>query len=385
MKNVLILLLAPIILLSACRSSKDYLERKDEDKALAEAIKKLGKSPNDEKALAAVPVLYSAIKTKHLENITSLNKSLAIGRWDKIINEYNYLQQAYEAIVNNTAAYKAITPESYAAPLMDAKDKAAAEYYNEAEKLLETGIKSDSKLAYSYYKKADKYVPGYKDVAAKKQLALDNAVVNVVVNPIWDNSFFYSSGFGNYGLNYSNEYFQQTLVRELNYENNNNLYAARFYNDWELRRSNISPDWIIDLRLSNMNIPYPQTQGYQRSVSNTIEMGKDSSGRPISKTVYATMYITRHYFNANGTMEVVIKDMENRGRIISNRSFSESVRWERESATYSGDERALSSSDWTLINNSRYSNEYRREDVLTELYRKIYPRVKNEISYAVRW
>ena len=37
-----------------------------------------------------------------------------------------------------------------------------------------------------------------------------------------------------------------------------------------------------------------------------------------------------------------------------------------------------------MVSYSRY-NEPRKEDVLNELYRKIYPQVKNRISYAVDW
>ena len=36
------------------------------------------------------------------------------------------------------------------------------------------------------------------------------------------------------------------------------------------------------------------------------------------------------------------------------------------------------------MNNSNY-NEPRKEDVLNELYRKLYPQIKNRISYAVDW
>ncbi len=41
--------------------------------------------------------------------------------------------------------------------------------------------------------------------------AYENAIVNVMINPVQDNSFFFNSGWGNSGYNYSNEYFQQTL------------------------------------------------------------------------------------------------------------------------------------------------------------------------------
>jgi hypothetical protein len=210
--------------------------------------------------------------------------------------------------------------------------------------------------------------------------AYENAIVNVVINRVQDNSFFYNSGWGN-GYNYSNEYFQNTLVRELN--NNNNRYAARFYTDWEERRDNIQPDWNIDLRLRNMDIPQPISYQYNRNVSESVQVGTDTAGKPVYNTVYATLYITRMSFNARADMELIIRDIA-AGKNLLYRNFNETYRWEEEMATFNGDSRALSSRDWQMINGSGY-NTPRKEDVLNELYRKIYPQVKNNIIRSVEW
>jgi hypothetical protein len=91
-------------------------------------------------------------------------------------------------------------------------------------------------------------------------------------------------------------------------------------------------------------------------------------------------------FTARADMEVTIRDLET-GKNISYNSFRDDYRWEQESADFSGDSRALSSYDWNIINNNRggYYNTPQKEDILNELYRKIYPQVKNSISYAVDW
>ena len=76
-----------------------------------------------------------------------------------------------------------------------------------------------------------------------------------------------------------------------------------------------------------------------------------------------------------------IRDLKN-GANISYRTFREDYRWEQETATYSGDSRALSQRDWDLVN-ARYSMP-RKDEVLNELYRKIYPQVLNSIRNSVR-
>ena len=64
----------------------------------------------------------------------------------------------------------------------------------------------------------------------------------------------------------------------------------------------------------------------------------------------------------------------------------EDYRWQEEYADYTGDSRALSASDWQLVNNNnRMNNQPNKEEVLTELYRRIYPQVKSSITYAVDW
>ncbi|MBC7536975.1 MAG: hypothetical protein H7258_14895 [Ferruginibacter sp.] len=380
MKRLIPFILA-LAVLSSCGSSKNYLERSDADKALQDAVKKLNKNNSDENASQALPVLYRAITENHLAKIKSFETSEELNRWDKIINEYEYLQNAYEAIVNSSASFKLVDPKSYSTALLETKQAAAEAYYVYANSFYDQPGRENAKKAYTNFKKSERYIPGYKDAKLNMDRAYEQGIVNVVINPVEDNSFFFNSGWGNSGYNYSNEYFQQTLVRELG--NNSNRYPARFYTDWQARRDNIKPDWVIDLRLANMNIPYPLTNSYSRNVNAQIQTGTDTSGKAIYNTVYATLNVTRMSFTARADMEVNIKDIAT-GKNVSYRSFRDDYRWEQEKGSYTGDSRALSNRDWQLINNSSYYAP-RKEDVLNELYRKIYPQVKNNISYAVDW
>ncbi len=369
-----------LFMFSACSSAKkNYLERSDTDKALFDAVKALKKNSNDTAAGNALPTLYSLSQQRHLRRIESLQGMQELSRWDKIIDEYESMQNIHNAIIDVDAAYRAVTPANYQPNIYTLKQQAAQDYYNEAESYLSLNGRDNAKKAYTHFKKADRFVPGFKDSKEKMDLAYQNAIVNVQVNPVQDNSYFFNSSWGNYGYNYSNEYFQQTLVRELR---NSNRYPARFYTDWEARRDNVQPDWVVDLTLRGMNIPSPQRYRYSRNTSRQIESGRDSSGKPIYQTVYATIHISRESLTARGEMEVLVNDVTT-GKIITRNNFRAEYSWMEEYATYSGDSRALSASDWNLVNN-RY-NEPRKEDILNELYRKIYPQVKNRIIYAVDW
>jgi cell fate (sporulation/competence/biofilm development) regulator YlbF (YheA/YmcA/DUF963 family) len=381
MKHIFYTLIS-LLLLSGCKTGKDYLSRSDNDNTLFDAIKTLKKRNNDSTALNALPVLYNLAQQRNLRKINSYSSSRELSRWDKMIDAYSTLQEMYQAIIENDAASRVVTPVNYQQTIYDLKQEAAADYYAAATGFLNKSTRADAKQAYNYFKKADKLVPGFEDAKMKMDEAYENAIVNVVINPVQDNSYFFNTGWGNYGYNYSNEYFQQTLVRELK-GTNSSRYPARFYTDWEARRDHVKPDWEVNLTLRNMNIPRPLTNTYSRNASQQVEIGRDTSGKIIYKTVYARINIARQSFTANADMEMYITDIATRKNIVYN-TFREDFRWEEEHATYDGDSRALSANDWALINNNHY-NEPRKEDVLNELYRKLYPQIKNKITYAVDW
>ena len=386
MKRILPLLLLVSIGFTACKSSKNYLERSDEDRALQDAVKRLNKNATDEDALAAVPVLYKSITATRTGRIKSYQSGGDLGRWDKIISEYNQLQSAYSSIINNTAAFKLVTPDNYSSQLLEARQAAAEEYYTYAQGFFIRDGRDNAKKAYSSFKKANSYIDGgYKDAQAKMNEAYENAIVDVVINPVQDNSFFTNSGWGNSWNSYSNDYFQRALVRDLAYNNNSNNrnYAARFYSDWEAQRENIKNDWEVNLLLRNMEIPQPSRYNYRQNRSTKIEAGKDTAGKPVYQTVYATVNLTRYSFTAYANMDVQIKDIIT-PRNISSRSFREDFRWQQERGTYSGDSRALTSQDWEAINN-RDHYEPRREQVVDELYKKLYNQILNHIRYSVEW
>lgn len=374
--------LISLVILVSCKTNKEYLSRSDNDNTLFDAIKTLKKHNSDTAALNALPVLYSAAQQRNLRKINSYSTSNNIDRWDKMINAYGTLQEMHDAIIESDAASRVVSPVNYQQTIYDLKQQAAADYYGLATEFLNKPGRNDAKAAYGYFKKADKLVPGYQDASLKMDEAYQNAIVNVVINPVQDNSYFFNTGWGNSGYNYSNEYFQQTLVRELK-GINSNRYPARFYTDWEARRDNVQPDWEVNLVLRDMNLPRPQTYAYTRNASQQVEIGRDTSGKVVYRTVYATVNIARQSFTAYANMEINIKDLVTGKNIVYN-TFREDYTWQQEHATYNGDSRALSANDWALINNSYY-NEPRKEDVLNELYRKLYPQVKNKISYAVDW
>lgn len=380
-KHLPALFLLVALFLVSCKASKNYLERSDETKALRDAVKQLGKDNNDEKALAAIPVLYQNITANRLKQIQDLKSSPDINRFDKTINLYQELQDAYEAIINSPSAFKLVTPVSYDAELFEAKQAAADAYYNAGKSELNKSDRASAKKAYGFFNKSESFMPGFRDAKSMAQQAYDQAIVYVVINPIQDNSWF-SNQTWNSGLSYSNDYFQQSLVRDLS-NLNNAYYPSAFYTDWQARSQNINPDWVVNMTVRNIIMPYTPTEyRYKKNLSAEIEIGKDTSGKPVRKTVHATLNIIRSTIIARADMDVSINDINN-GDLVSRRNFNEEYRWQTERATYTGDSRALGSGDWEMIN--RVYHIPVRDVLLEELYRRIYPEVRSFLTYAVQW
>lgn len=381
MKNILYSIVA-ILLLASCKTSKDYLGRSGEDKTLFDIVKKLNKQSNDENATKALPVVYRQAQERHLKKISTYSSYNDISRWDKISNEYNILQNMFDAIDNSGAASRIISPKSYQNEITEIRNSAAEDYYRQGENYLGYDSRENGKKAYASFKKADNWVRDFKGSKAKMEEAYNNSIVNVVISPVQDNSFFFNTGWGNMGYNYSNEYFQQNLVRDLGGKYSNR-YPARFYTDWEAKQDNIVPDWVVDLTLRNMDIPRPSVTNYNRNASKQIEIGRDTAGKSVYKTVYASLNIQRQSFSARAQMDVNIVEVSTRRNIAYN-SYNDTYYWQEEIATYSGDKRALSNEEWALVNNNNFRSP-QKEDILNQLYRNIYPQVKARISNEVDW
>jgi hypothetical protein len=162
-------------------------------------------------------------------------------------------------------------------------------------------------------------------------------------------------------------------------------YPAKFYTERQAKRDNLQPDWVIDLRLRDINVPQPKQTNQSRNATANVETGKDTSGRPVYQKVTAIVYSNIKNYTARCRMDLTITDIKAH-RDISFNTYTEDYNWQETTYSYTGDYRALTRDDLDKINNTQTINQQpRKEEILNQLYRKIYPQVKNKISYEVGW
>lgn len=381
MKKYIYLYLSIITLIFISCGSANRISKTSEDKALLSVLKKLDKDPSSSELKTTITHLYNEAAKSHLDKIEVFNTLTEADRWDKIIKEYEALKNLSYVISSSATAVKLVNAPSYIPELQTAKQNGAEAYYTLGITEMNNSDKQSARNAYYAFKRANEFVPGYKDVPQQIKITYQNSIVKVVINPVSDNTYFYNSmGWNNYGNNFNNDYFQRSLVNDLGGNYNKNSLAL-FYTDWEARRQSIRPDWEVNLTWIYLNIPQPLTNQYSRNVSRQIETGRDTSGKVYYQTVTATLFIIKKYFTASGDMELSITDSNNGKNITSNR-YSDQFDWQEEYATYRGDSRALSSNDYALLNNNNYQVP-RKEEILDQLSQRIYPQVKSRIARVV--
>ncbi|MEO6288847.1 MAG: hypothetical protein ABIO76_02935 [Ginsengibacter sp.] len=372
-----------LFFMASCRSSRNSIASTQEDKLLLAALKKLDKNSNDTTLQNSFSKFYFEAAKVHLDNIDIYNTLIEVAKWNKIIKEYESLQRLTDVINSSITAKRLVKAPPYGPQISVAKQNAASDFYNIGVSYLQNNDKESFHNAYLAFQKSQEFDPGYKDAKRQMDVALQNSILNVVVNPVTDNSFYYNNaGWNSYGNSFNNDYLQRNLVRDLGGDYNKKA-TVRFYTDRDANNADINPDLIVDLTWLNLDVPSPYTSQYSRNVSKQIEKSRDTSGHSIYETVTGTLYITKKYFTATGDLETRITNAYTRN-IVDSKRYTAQFNWQMEYASYRGDSRALSGNDLAMLNNTNIQVP-RKEDILNELYQRIYPQVKNGIYNSVRW
>jgi len=367
-------ILVSLIFFSACSSSKKLASGPDGD--LFKAIKAIDKSNNAD-ARRDLPMLYQQSVQRHEDQIAQYKMSQDPDRWLKIISELQSLQDIYSAINASPATAKLVTAQSYTAALADARETGAAEYYDKGVQYLQSDDRDDARMAYRAFQAVNQIYPNYKDASVLLLKAKDKGTLDVVINMSETPGYLYAGG------SFAADNFQRNLVRDLGGNYGNGSTGARFYTDNDVRSKHIQPDCAVDLTWSNMYISPIRSNSFTRNVSKQIEAGKDTSGKTMYQTVVATLYITQTNINAQADMEYHITDLSDHQNIEWSH-IPANLNTQIETATYSGDSRALSTYDWSMVNN-RQSAYMTDADIVDVLYGQVYSQLRSRIETVTRW
>lgn len=242
-------------LLTSCSSTKNYSHSKDAENDLQNMVQTLNKTPGNESARKALPVLYAETKQFHLSNIETFRAASQKGsiHWNDIILEYQALQNSYNLIKNSAGANLLVSPTNYESNIRQTKEEAGKYFYQLAESLLRKGGRKNSLQALAYFKVCDYYFPGYENVKSMISTAYQKTVINIVVDSLEDHSYFIKVDPAEKGFVSFNDLFQQNLKKILQDDFLNGEKPVAFYTNKEAATKNVRVDWIINLDLIKMS------------------------------------------------------------------------------------------------------------------------------------
>lgn len=362
------------LLLAGCKSATKLYEKGNYDEAVELAVKKIQKNPDDREMKKLLQNAYRYAVNNHETRIRQLSENTNELKWEWVYNEYASLQKLYEAVWRSPVASRIVHATDYSSHLNTYADKAADMRYQRGLQWMGKNDKQSFRNAYHEFNAALRFRPADFSLQEKREEALRLATVHVVVTPMENYRYRFSSYSDNGIRNFENE-----LLQQLKYHTGSQF--VKFYSEWEARNRGIQPDQFLDFRFSTLNLGRSRDENSVREVSKDVVV-KEIVYRPDSvvkeyKKVYAKIITTKRSLQSEGNLQINIRDAD--GRWL----WSDEVRgdhcWTTEFASFTGDERALSESDKNLVNRQRQSPPH--ED---EIIRHIVNDINNNLLSGIR-
>jgi hypothetical protein len=365
---------ASLFFIYSCKSASKSYQKGDYTDAIERGVKKLQKDPGDYETKDLVQKSYTYTVNEHEDQIRMLSNSKSDNRYDRIYQEYVALQNLYNTIHQYPEAARLIKAKDYSEFVETYRDKAADVHVEKGNQWANEGTKEAYREAYREYSTAFSYRPDDFELRKQRDSAYDHAVVKVILNPIQD------LGGYRYGSSYQLQNFQRDIIRTLSYNMNNEF--VRFYSEYEARNKDVEPDQIMDLNLSRISIGQPYDTKTSKEVSMQVVVKeivfKEDSVKKEYATVKANIITTKRTLLSQGDLFITVRDAK--GRTIWNDRFTGQHKWETQFFSYTGDERALSDTDKTSLNQNNNSNPPTEDQIMESLMRQI----QNDLSYRLR-
>jgi tetratricopeptide (TPR) repeat protein len=368
-----IFIFSAVTFLVSCKSASKLYQKGNYDEAVEVAAKKLQKDPTDAKLQAVILDAYRYAVNDHESRISNYSNSSNELRYEWIYNEYVSLQRLYDAIRKAPQVFELVQPVDYNAYIITYAEKAGDTRFERGLRWMDKHDRQSFKNAYREFQAALRFKSGDISIREKMNEAYDLAVTNVVVLPVDQSGFRFSS------FNYGVVSFDQQLLQNLRYNTGNEF--VKYYSAGEASMKNIRVDQVIDLRFANVNIGRYQDNRSTREVTKEVVIKeivyKPDSIVKIYGKVNAKITTIRRSLHSDGFLQLNIRD--NEGGWLWTDNLHGDHDWYTEFSTYTGDERALSESDKQLVNRRQ---DYPPAD--EEIIRCITQEISNKLWCRIR-
>lgn len=177
--------------------------------------------------------------------------------------------------------------------------------------------------------------------------------------------------------------FQNRIINQL--ASNTQYQFIRYFSEADLKNKKVKPLETVEVQLSHLDIGRAFDESSSREVSKEVVI-KETVYKPDSvikqtSTVKAKIITTKRTVLSMG--DVVLTARDSLGKVVWTEVVKGEHRWETQFATYNGDERALSDSDKTLVNNKEQKAPAEStvvNEVLRQLGSNLSARLQNHYS-----
>lgn len=244
MKPIFYAYLITIVVLGGCSSGKSTFERGSYYEAVITSVNRLRKNNDHKKSVETLRQAYPMAVASYEDRAKTSLASAERFKWSEVVRSYTYINTMYDEIKRCPGALVVVpNPVNYFSKLQEARQHAAEERYAAGILSLQGNTRQSAKEAYGYFKTANEYVNGYKEVNDYLAAALAAATVKIVVEPI-------PVHFKSVGV--SAEFFNDKISEF--------VHAApisefvKFYTRAEVKKMKLNPDHIIQLQFDDFTV-----------------------------------------------------------------------------------------------------------------------------------
>lgn len=375
------------------------------EEAVKQSVQALSINPQLETAEILLEKSFIKAIPYYERRIEEYTVSEELAKWDKIIREYQRLDNLVKTVQTldlngNEVLFYQAGVKDYSALITTAKNQAAEDYYQHGIQVMEGSNNRDSKRkAADAFRAAQFYVKDYKDSETLYETARNAGVLVIAVTAFENKSG--KTSYGNLG-----EILTSQILSELISDKKLSEFVEfvrrdqieEIMREQELAESGLAESSTIELgnileahqlltgTINSIRIRRPQVSKDRVRLEETVIIDKenytDNEGKRRVRNVYGSVTARVTYYNQDAGADVdascSIVDIET-GKILFSESFTGSLKYSYDWATYTGDKRALNSHARSLTNRSQ-----KPEPVPDELVNQAMQSLQSQIVTQIR-
>jgi hypothetical protein len=341
-----------LLLIAGCTSSTELLQSGNYDAAIEKSVKKLLKKPNKKGEL---DVLNRAYTLANLRDNNVINELRISGRpdiWEDVFSRYSQMRRRQDKVARlpqQLLDQINFVNIDYNREVAEAKNKAAAFYYANGSKLLESGDRMSARKAYDQFAFISQYFDNYQDVDQKLQQALAIGTNHILFQMKNEARVAIPQDFENEILKISLSSINRRWVEFDTKVDDRIYYDYTIY--LNLKRIEVSPQKIeVEKYRDTKLVP----DGWEYILDSSGNVMKDSLGNDLkrskNKEIYAYLTITKMDKRAvvQGSLDYYNQHTK---QLIKTTPISSEFVFNYQYGEFAGDDNALTKESRKLIRN----------------------------------